>query len=153
MSDRTYRFGIVGAGMIAEFHAKAIEAMAGGELIAVCSRRLEQAQALAAKHGCLAYVDYAEFLECKGLDIVTICTPSGAHLEPVVRAADAGKHIICEKPLEVTTDRVDQMIAACEKAKVMLSGIFPRRFNTATTLLKEAVDKGRFGKLPWLTPT
>ena len=143
----THRFGIVGAGMIAEFHAKSIVAMEGLELVAVYSRRPEPAQMLAAKYGCAAYTDYNAFLNHDGLSIVTICTPSGAHLEPVEAAARAGKHIICEKPLEVTTERVDQMIKVCEAEGVMLAGIFPRRFNTATALLKQAVDNGRFGQI------
>lgn len=143
----TYRIGIVGAGMIAEFHAKAIAQMDGAELVAIYSRRMEQAQEFSEKHSCAAYADYDTFLAHEDLDIVTICTPSGAHLEPVVQAAQAGKHIICEKPIEVTTERVDQMISACDQNNVMLAGIFPRRFNRATWLLKNAIDQGRFGKI------
>ena len=142
-----YRFGIVGAGMIADFHAKAIAAMDGAELVAIYSRRMEQAQEFSEKHGCAAYADYTDFLANDDLDIVTICTPSGAHLEPAEMAANAGKHIICEKPIEVTTGRVDQMITACKTNNVMLAGIFPRRFNRATGLLKDAIDQGRFGKI------
>ncbi len=147
MTQQTYRFGIVGAGMISEFHAKAIEAMDGAELVAIYSRRMEPAQAFATKHSCAAYDDYAAFLAHEGLDVITICTPSGAHLEPVAQAAAASKHIICEKPLEVTAERVDQMIAVCDKAGVMLAGIFPRRFNAATGLLRSAIDEGRFGNI------
>jgi len=146
-SKGTYRFGIVGIGMIADFHARAIAAMSDAQLVAVCSRSLETAREFAARHGCAAYSDYDAFLAHDDLDIVTVCTPSGAHLEPVERAAAAGKHIICEKPLEVTTERIDHMIAACERAKVMLAGIFPRRFNESTAILKTAVDGGRFGKI------
>ena len=82
-----------------------------------------------------------------GLDIVAIATPSGAHLEPCVQAAKAGKHIICEKPLEVTLERVDRMIRACDENRVMLAGIFPRRFNEATAAFRKAVDTGRLGKI------
>ncbi len=143
----TYRFGIVGAGIIAEFHAKAIIAMTGAELVAIYSRRSEPAQTFAAKHKCTAYSDYQAFIDHQAMDIVTICTASGAHLEPIQRAAAAGKHIICEKPLEITTDRVDQMIKACNCNNVMLAGIFPRRFNAATNHLKQAVEDGRFGQI------
>ena len=93
------------------------------------------------------YQDYETFLAHPGLDIVTIATPSGAHLEPCVQAAKAGKHIICEKPLEVTLERVDRMIRACDANKVMLAGIFPRRFSDATAVFKKAVDSGRLGKI------
>lgn len=143
----TYRFGIVGAGMISEFHAKAIAAMDDAELVAIYSRRMEKSQEFSEKHNCTAYASYDDFLAHEGLDIITICTPSGAHLEPIEQAAKAGKHIICEKPLEVTTERVDQMISACEQNNVMLAGIFPRRFNQSTQLLKQAIEQGRFGTI------
>jgi len=147
MNGRSFGFGIVGLGMIAEFHAQALRAMEGAEAVACYSRDSVKAAAFAERHGCTAYSDYAAFLADARLDVVTICTPSGAHLEPVLAAAEAGKHIVCEKPLEVTTDRVDRMIAACGAAGVMLAGIFPRRFNPATSLLKRAVEVGRFGQI------
>ncbi len=147
MNNDNPKFGIIGAGMIAEFHAQAIAAMSGAELVAVFARRKAAADEFAARNQCRAYSDLARFLEHEPLDIVTICTPSGAHLEPASAAAAAGKHVICEKPLEVSTERVDRMIGACAEAKVMLAGIFPRRFNPATALLKQAVDDGRFGHL------
>ena len=83
------QFGIVGAGMIAEFHAKAIAAMDDARLAAVFARRPEQAQQFGSKHGCAAYDDYAAFLQHDGLDVVTICSPSGAHLEPTLADAQA----------------------------------------------------------------
>ena len=96
-----YGFGIVGCGMVADFHAQAIAAMKGGHLAGVFSRKSANARRVAKKYGCAAYTDYKAFLAHPGLDIVTIATPSGAHLEPVEKAAAAGKHIACEKPLEV----------------------------------------------------
>lgn len=147
MASAPLRFGIIGAGMIAEFHARAIAAMADAELVAVQARRGEAAEAFAQRHGCTAFGDLDAFLRHDPLDIVTICTPSGAHLEPTLAAAAAGKHVICEKPLEVTAARVDEMIAACQQAGVILAGIFPRRFNRSTELLKAAVDEGRFGTI------
>ena len=81
------------------------------------------------------------------VDVVTIGTPSGAHLEPAVAAARAGKHVIVEKPLEITLKRCDQIIDECEKNGVMLSTIFPSRFHRSSVELKKAVDEGRFGRL------
>ena len=147
MTNKVYKFGIVGAEMIAEFHAKAIAAITNAELVAVVALREEQALAFAQAHGCQAYTDLTPFVANDGLDVVTICSPSGAHLDPTIAAAEAGKHVICEKPLKVTTERVDRMINACDKAGVMLAGIFPRRFNEATKLFKNAVDNGRFGTI------
>jgi UDP-N-acetyl-2-amino-2-deoxyglucuronate dehydrogenase len=145
MIGRTYRIGIVGTGMIASFQAKAIQAMDGVELVAFHGRNDARGRELAAEFGCVSYTGYDEFLA--QVDIVSICTASGAHLEPAVAAARAGRHVICEKPLEVTTARVDEMIAACAENGVMLVGIFPRRYNPATRLLKDAADRGRFGRI------
>ena len=142
-----YGFGIVGCGMVADFHAQAIAAMKGGHLACVFSRNKANAQRVAKKHGCAAYTDYAAFLAHPGLHIVTIATPSGAHLEPIEKAAVAGKHIACEKPIEVTLERVDKVIQVCKKNKVMLAGIFQRRFNEATQVFKKAVEAGRLGKI------
>ncbi len=142
-----YGFGIVGCGMIADFHARAIAAMQGGHLTGVFSRNKANADRVAETYNCASYQDYKAFLAHPGLDIVAIATPSGAHLEPCVQAAEAGKHIICEKPLEVTLERVDGMIRACDANKVMLAGIFPRRFSDATAVFKKAVDAGRLGKI------
>jgi predicted dehydrogenase len=82
-----------------------------------------------------------------GLDVVCVCTPSGAHMEPAVRAAEAGKHVVVEKPLEITLPRCDAIIAACDTARVRLCTIFPSRFTAANLRLKEAIDLGRFGRL------
>ena len=140
-------FGIIGAGMIADTHAQAIRAMRNGSLIGIYGRNFQKAQALAERYQCQAFPDLGGLLNEPDLDIVTIATPSGAHLQPVVDAARAGKHIICEKPLEITPDRIDQMSAACHEAGVVLSGIFNRRFNSAVACLKKAIDERRFGKL------
>jgi predicted dehydrogenase len=142
-----YGFGIVGCGMVADFHAQAIAAMKGGHLACVFSRRHKNAHRVADVYGCAAYTEYKQFLAHRGLDIVTIATPSGAHLEPVQKAARAGKHILCEKPLEVTLERIDKMIAACEENKVMLAGIFQRRYFESVGVFKKAVDAGRLGRI------
>ncbi|HTL51876.1 MAG TPA: Gfo/Idh/MocA family oxidoreductase, partial [Planctomycetota bacterium] len=117
-AGNTLGFGIVGLGMIAEFHAKAIEAMTGGKLVACFSRSAEKSDKFAAAHNCAGYSDYAKFLAHPGLDAVCICTPSGAHMEPAVAAAGAGKHVVVEKPLEITLERCDAIINACVKNKV-----------------------------------
>lgn len=140
-------FGIVGCGMIANFHAKAIEAIPGAKLVACQSRRLESAEKLANEHGGKAYDDLDQMLEDPNVNVVTICTPSGAHLEPAIRAANAGKHLIIEKPLEITLKRCDKIIESCRKNGVLLSTVFPSRFHRASLLLKQAIDKGRFGTL------
>jgi len=141
-------FGIVGCGMIAAFHARAINEIRGAGVVAVYTSKPENGQKIAEiVGGCTIYSDYEQFLKHPGLDIVNICTPSGAHLEPAAAAAAAGKHVVVEKPLEITLARCDQLIRACQKGGVQLCTIFPSRFSPANMALKEAIDDGRFGKL------
>jgi predicted dehydrogenase len=86
-------------------------------------------------------------LKAPGVDAVIITTPSGAHREPALVAAAAGKHVVVEKPLEITGPRCQEIIDACDLAGVRLCTIFPSRFGDANTALKQAVDAGKFGRL------
>jgi len=140
-------FGVVGCGMIANFHAKAIGDIPGARLIGGYDSRAEAAGRFAAEQGCDAFQRFEDLLADDRVDVVTICTPSGAHLEPAVAAAKAGKHVIVEKPLEITLKRCDAIIGACRQNGVTLSTIFPSRFHKPAQLIKQAIDKGRFGVL------
>ena len=146
-------FGIVGGGMIAGFHAQAIEAMAQGELLAVYDIDPDNAAGFGAKYGCAAYHNLDEFLAHPGLELVTVATPSGLHLEAAEAIATAKKHILCEKPMEVSIDRIDRMIEVCEENGVMLIGILPRRFGEAVQQVKQAVDAGRLGSITLASAT
>jgi predicted dehydrogenase len=140
-------FGIVGAGMISRFHAKALAEVRGAHLVACADTAAGRSAALAAEVGCKAYDSVEAMLADDSIDAVTIGTPSGAHMEPAVMAAKAGKHVIVEKPLEITLKKCDKIIDACDKAGVKLAAIFPSRFHEASKLMKQAVDAGRFGRL------
>lgn len=140
-------FGIIGCGMIANFHAKAIGDVRGARLAACFDTLPASADRLAAATGCRPYHRLADMLADPKVDVVTIGTPSGAHLEPAVAAARAGKHVIVEKPLEITLKRCDRIIRACDEAGVKLTTIFPSRFHDSSQELKRAVDLGRFGRL------
>ena len=141
------KFGIIGAGMIGHFHAKAITAMTGGTLHSVFDLRQEAAEKLASEYGGTAYSDMAEFLADEELEIVTVGTPSGAHLEPSLAALNAGKHVICEKPLEITLERIDQLTAAAEANGKTIAAVLNRRFHPGMDAFKKASDEGRFGTL------
>lgn len=141
------KFGIIGTGMIGGFHAQAIQAMNGSELKGVANKNFDRAAAFATKHQTHAYKSVHELLADPEIEIVTIATPSGAHLEPALAAIKAGKHVVIEKPLEITTDRIDQMVTAAEKQGVIVSAILNRRFHPGMDAFKAAVDGGRFGKL------
>jgi predicted dehydrogenase len=141
------KFGIIGAGMIGHFHAKAITAMTGGTLHSVFDLRQEAAEKLASEYGGTAYSDMAKFLADDDLEIVTVGTPSGAHLEPSLAALNAGKHVICEKPLEITLERIDQLTAAAEANRKTIAAVLNRRFHPGMDAFKKASDEGRFGTL------
>ena len=141
------KFGIIGAGMIGRFHAKAIQEMTGGELHSVFDLRAEGAEKLAGEFGAKAFSDITSFLADPELEIVTIGTPSGSHLDPAMAALNAGKHVICEKPLEVTPERIDLMMAAAETNGKTLAAVLNRRFHPAMEHFKAASTSGRFGKI------
>lgn len=140
-------FGIIGCGMIADFHCKAVGDIRGAKVAACFDMRPEAADRLAQQVGCRAYHDLAAMLADPDVHVVTIGTPSGAHMEPALAAARAGKHVIVEKPLEITLKRCDAIIKACEESGVVLGTIFPSRFHESAQLVKRAVDQGRFGHL------
>ncbi|HSW00435.1 MAG TPA: Gfo/Idh/MocA family oxidoreductase [Sedimentisphaerales bacterium] len=144
---KIWNFGIVGAGLIADFHCRAIRDIPNAKFVACCDTNLSRAQALAEKHSGRAYASYQEMLQSKDIDIVTIATPSGLHMEPTVAAAKAGKHVICEKPVEITLERIDAMIDAHAKAGTRLGGIFPYRFNDMMGPIREAIRSGRLGTI------
>ncbi|MEY3950129.1 MAG: 1,5-anhydro-D-fructose reductase, partial [Verrucomicrobiota bacterium] len=147
MSQRPLGFGIWGTGMIAEFHAKALAEIAGVKLVAAYNRSPAKGRDFAAKHG-ITFAETPEaLLADPAVDIVCLCTPSGDHLAPALACAKAGKHVVVEKPLEVTLARCDELTAACAKAGVTVAGILPRRFGAGAVALKAALDAGRFGKL------
>lgn len=142
-------FAIVGCGMIARFHAKALAEVPDARVTALVSRSLANADALKQSLGlsCATSTDLKQVLARQDVDVVIVTTPSGAHMEPAVAAAQAGKHVVVEKPLEITLDRCDRIIDACARNKVLLCTIFPSRFGDANQVLKSAVDAGRFGRL------
>lgn len=146
---KQWNFGIVGAGLIADFHARAIEAVDNAKLVGICGRTLSKVEALAEKHNCRVFKDYKKLVTDEQIDVVTIATPSGFHLEPTVAAAEAGKHVLCEKPLEITLERIDAMIAAHKKSGTLLGGIFQNRFTEPMAPLKEAINQGRFGVITY----
>jgi len=140
-------FGIVGTGMISHFHAKAIAAIDGATVAGCFDGVPERAQAFAKEFGGTAFATLEAMVASSDVDIVNVCTPSGAHQEPAVAAANAGKHVVVEKPLEITLERCDSIINACSDNNVKLCTILPSRFSAANVALKKAIDDGRFGRL------
>ncbi len=140
-------FGIIGTGAVAAAHAMAITHSEFADLVAVYDVVPERAKEFAAKYNTQAVESFEEFLKTPGLEAVTVATPSGFHHDPVCAAARAGIHILCEKPLDITLDKIDDMIKVCEENKVFLAAIFQSRFKKAVIAIRKALDEGRFGKL------
>jgi predicted dehydrogenase len=142
-------FAIVGCGMIARFHARALVEVPGAKLVGLVSRSSANARKMCEELGidCAVFDDLRKALARPDIHVVAVTTPSGAHLEPAVAAAQAGKHVVVEKPLEITLERCDRIIDACDKNRVKLCTIFPSRFADANRALKAAIDAGRFGRL------
>ena len=147
MDSKKIGFGIIGAGMIAKFHATAMQDLENAELIAIFDTIFESAKRLAEEFHCRAYGSIGEFLADPAVEAVTIATPSGMHGSVAIQAANAGKHILCEKPLEITLEKVDKVIEACDKNNVLLSPVFQNRFTKPVQLVHQAVRSGRFGRM------
>ncbi|MGC8863073.1 MAG: Gfo/Idh/MocA family protein, partial [Armatimonadota bacterium] len=138
-------FGIIGAGSVSPLHAAAIANCPGARLVAVADLCEERARALAPDAA--IYTDYRRLLDRPDVDAVCLCVPSGMRLPIAIDAARAGKHILAEKPLEVTLERADAIIAACDQAGVKLAVIFQLRFMPAVRALRNAIETGALGRL------
>jgi UDP-N-acetyl-2-amino-2-deoxyglucuronate dehydrogenase len=148
MSTPPLGFAIVGTGMIAAYHAQAIAQTPGARLIGVVSRSPERGAAFATKHNIPVVTETVEKMIARtDVRIINVTTPSGAHLEPALIAIRAGKHVIIEKPLEITPARVDQINAAADQRGVKVVSIFQGRFGTGAQTVKAALVAGRLGRL------
>ncbi len=142
------RFGVVGCGRVAPTHFDAIQALGEkGSLVAVCDNDPNALARAVEKTGATGYASLREMLEQAELDIVSICTFSGLHAEHGIAAAKAGKHVVVEKPMDVSLKAAHRLIEACGENGVHLFPIFQNRFNTTVRLAKEAIEKGRLGKI------
>ena len=145
--EKELGFGVIGCGVITPWHIYGILHTKGAKLVAISDMVEERAKKLAQENKVSWYSDYRKMLEREDIDVVNICTPSGTHGEIAIEAAKAGKHIIVEKPMEITLEKCDEMISACRKANVKLATIFQSRFSPSVKRLKKAVTEGKFGRL------
>jgi predicted dehydrogenase len=139
--------GIVGCGTISPVHAEALQKGSNVELVSVFSRHPENADRLASGFGVKDYSDWDAFLADPDIQAVSICTPSGTHLDYGIAAADAGKHVIVEKPVEVTLERAYQLIDRCQQNGVHLAVIYQSRFVKGIQKLKARLDAGDLGDI------
>jgi UDP-N-acetyl-2-amino-2-deoxyglucuronate dehydrogenase len=144
---RSRGFGIVGAGVISSIHAGAIASLPDARLVAVADVEPDRAKSLAAAHDCAAEPDLDALLARDDVDVVCVCVPSGMHAEVGIRAAAAAKHLVIEKPLDVSLAAADRLIEAARQAGVVLTVISQHRFDRGLLELRRILDEGALGRL------
>ena len=148
MKDGKFASAIVGCGVIGPWHATASDNVEESYLAAVCDVVEDKAKALAEERGVAkVYTDYQDMLKDDEIDIIHVCTPSGMHSDMAVAAAQAGKHVLCEKPMDITLGKADAMIQAADDAGIKMGVIFQRRTYKTTQIAREVVQSGRLGKM------
>lgn len=148
MTQHTITYAVVGAGLIAERHVEAIQQAEHAELGGIFDLNPASAAELARKHRIpMVYASYEDLLNDPGIDAVTLATPTGTHMDVALPAAAAGKHILCEKPLDVNLEKADAIIDACDRNRVKLAAVFQSRFSGNVRRIKDALDRGCFGRL------
>ncbi|MCW3059094.1 MAG: oxidoreductase domain protein [Capsulimonas sp.] len=141
-------FGIIGCGVIHHWHADAIRRLADvADLVAVCDVAEDRAGAAAEKLGVTGYVNISDFLADGRIDIVTIATPSGMHADHAIEAVRRGKHVIVEKPFDISLDQADRLIAEAADADVFVTCISQTRYASGLKQLQEWIDAGKLGDL------
>lgn len=155
MSDRILRWGIIGCAGIAKGAViPAIQQSTSGTVLAIASRSLEKAKATAEQLGIpRAYGSYEELVADDNIDAVYIPLPNHLHREWAIRAAEAGKHILCEKPLALTASEAEEMVAAAERSGVLLAEAFMYRHHPRYERIAEIVRSGEIGELRGLHGT
>jgi UDP-N-acetyl-2-amino-2-deoxyglucuronate dehydrogenase len=148
----TRGFGIVGTGVIAAIHANAIAMLpetgrADARLVAVTDVARDAATAFAAERGCAAESDLDAMLARRDVEVVCVCVPSGLHAAIGIQAAKAGKHLVVEKPIDVSLDAADRLIEAARTAGVALTVISQHRFDPGLVELKHLLDDRALGRL------
>jgi UDP-N-acetyl-2-amino-2-deoxyglucuronate dehydrogenase len=150
--DRKIRFALVGCGRISGKHIEAIaQHSAHAEITAVCDVDPVALDAARAHTGARAFASLDELLAAGNSDAVILATPSGLHAEQAIRIAQAGLHVISEKPMATRWSAGQRMVQVCDECGVRLFVVKQNRRNATMQLLKRAIDKGRFGRLYLVT--
>ncbi|MBI4558873.1 MAG: Gfo/Idh/MocA family oxidoreductase [Candidatus Hydrogenedentes bacterium] len=144
----TVRIGIIGSQFVAGIHAEALRQVVGANLVAVASPTREHVQAFAEKHGVPSgFTDYQQLLDLEEVDVVLLCLPNDLHCQATLDAAQAGKHVICEKPFCMNLAEADRMIAACQRAGVKLMYAEELCFTPKYVRVKQLVNEGAVGNV------
>jgi UDP-N-acetyl-2-amino-2-deoxyglucuronate dehydrogenase len=148
ITDRKLRFALVGCGRISTNHIDAIRVHAErAELVAVCDVDRRRADAAAAATGAAAFYALDDLLAASDADAVILATPSGLHPAQAIRCAQAGRHVVTEKPMATRWEDGKEMVRVCDAAGVFLFVVKQNRRNATLQLVKHAVEKRRFGRI------
>lgn len=147
MSGKIIHFGVVGLGNIASTHARAINGHDNARISTACSRSEENRKHFGKEFDVPLYSDYSDMLVHDKLDAVTICTPSGSHLDYAKKAAEAGKHVVIEKPIEIIVERGREIIECCKQNGVKLAVIYQNRFSDGAMQMRRELRSGKIGSL------
>jgi UDP-N-acetyl-2-amino-2-deoxyglucuronate dehydrogenase len=145
----TISIALLGCGRIAKRHAELLAngQVKGARLAAVCDIVPERAEGFGRRFEVPSFRSLDDLLASAGIDLVSVLTPSGMHAEHAIRIAEAGRHVVVEKPMALRLDDADAMIAACDRARVKLFVVKQNRFNVPVVKLRQALEAGRFGRL------
>lgn len=149
MKNGKLQVALIGCGMIGESHAEAIVNDGRAEICAVVyGKNKEAAEKFAEKYN-IPFVtnDYREVIARGGIDMAIVATPSAYHAESTIAFANAGAHVLCEKPLDVEVDKMTAMIDAAEKNNVLLGCVFPNRTRDDLQKAKALIDSGELGRM------
>jgi predicted dehydrogenase len=145
---KTVRVGLIGSQFIGTIHLESLRTVPGAEVVAVTSATEAHAKAFAERHGIRRwFTDYRKMYEMPDLDMVVLGLPNDLHCDATVAAAEAGKHVVCEKPLCLNLAEADRMIEACRRAKVKLMYAEELGFTPKYVRLKQLVDEGALGEI------
>ncbi len=148
MPHREIRMGVIGMGFIGMFHCDSLQEVPQAHLVAVAdSKKVPNLKKAEDKFNVKAYQNPTDLMKRKDIDAVTLGTPSGLHGDITVRAAKYNKHVLTEKPIEVTLEKADKMIEACKENNVKLGVISQRRWDPGVKELKEAIESGKLGDI------
>ncbi len=142
---RKIRTAIIGCGKVSDLHAGALKKTVEAQFVAVCSRDRDKARRYGEKYGVQGFGDIKEMIVSAGVEAAIICTPHPAHCQAAVIAAEAGTHILVEKPLASTLKDCDAILAATRKAKVKVATVCQRRFYAPVQRIRQAIDAGKIG--------
>jgi predicted dehydrogenase len=143
---REIKVGIIGAGNIGSFHAKVLQEVEGAALAAVADTNGDSAAKLADRYGCPSFSDYREMLTRAETDLIAVCLPPSLHYSAALDIAKAGKHILMEKPMDISSEQAGKMTLECKKLGVKLGVVSQHRFDPVIKILRELIGRGQLGR-------